>query len=908
MELASAVAMTNGVVTLGRSLGALVQRVRRFSAQEPAWLSATETKDVTGAELTEVNEFLSSDTVAPLIQLAWVGSYLGEADQLRTTFVQSMQLQAETWCIDRGSKWYRHFESAWHALFEALRGYVPQTSREAIAQSLDAHSFLWGALDQDNSKSAFIRKLLELARSLDDLKESSEISRHLKEVTGASQQLSLAHLDSDTAVADRDELYVDRWLEVSGEVVTTKALTEAEQLLRLVILGNPGAGKSTFVRHLARQAATLPDAAPVVILQCRDYSTRYWEQSLDSALWEVTKAHGVHGSERAFASALLLGRMTVVFDGLDEVTNPQRREEASGRIAQFARNYPLTSIIVTSRLVGYDRTPLPRSVYERAVLNEYSVDQTDEYARTWFGAIGHDELLAPFMVELRTLRDIAKNPLLLSLLCSLYRARGHLPSNRYSVYRQCAELLYVRWDAQRQISSSEDVPDYGMRIMESIAGFFWASPESAGSAEEGQLRKVIAVQLETLGSPTGTADVRAGEFLEFCRDRLWLLVRTGTNKRGAPTYGFTHRTFLEFFAAEYLARKAANADEVAKHILDAHKDDDTSVIPELLIQSYDEKRSPGAVLVYKAVVQRGSPDLTLRLMNSRLPASVRRPGFESVVTMVETGHKTSVQFFEALIGLHSDPREQFVEDYLHSADHVVLERQLSRDWCGYVLSGRMNDRDNPWVAIFEESLEKDSVRSFDHQRLALDDYALPGYLALRGQLPASELSLQQLLFFTRFGEKNWGPGLLFLNSSRDAFFSGEELGCIVDRLNTVFVDGTVDFDVGRRFVRLEAPVQIGGHELTTKEQNAAIGIGLVLSDLGLPTAWMAHVLSPWVDFESMVAVRLHKQGRNPNVPDEVGKAASRSANGRPPWVADWILGSRSFVVRRQSKGEQRAAR
>ena len=50
--------------------------------------------------------------------------------------------------------------------------------------------------------------------------------------------------------------------------------------------------------------------------------------------------------------------------------------------------------------------------------------------------------------------------------------------------------------------------------------------------------------------PMGRGLVAAREFVEFCRGRMWVFTDAGTTVSGQRLYGFTHRTFLEYFAAK----------------------------------------------------------------------------------------------------------------------------------------------------------------------------------------------------------------------------------------------------------------------------------------------------------------------------------------------------------------------
>ena len=53
-----------------------------------------------------------------------------------------------------------------------------------------------------------------------------------------------------------------------------------------------------------------------------------------------------------------------------------------------------------------------------------------------------------FISESASVADLRSNPLMLALLCILYRGAGSLPRNRTEVYEQCASMLYPQVGCQ----------------------------------------------------------------------------------------------------------------------------------------------------------------------------------------------------------------------------------------------------------------------------------------------------------------------------------------------------------------------------------------------------------------------------------------------------------------------------
>jgi predicted NACHT family NTPase len=146
-------------------------------------------------------------------------------------------------------------------------------------------------------------------------------------------------------------------------------------------------------------------------------------------------------------------RAIVIFDGLDELLDTSRRKDVTTRVERFCAEYPLAPVLVTSRIVGYDQARLDDEQFTCYRLSGFGDDQVAEYVRKWFaleqGARTGDA--EAFLAESANVPDLRSNPLLLSLMCILYRGAGSLPRNRAEIYEERAELLLRKWDARRRI-------------------------------------------------------------------------------------------------------------------------------------------------------------------------------------------------------------------------------------------------------------------------------------------------------------------------------------------------------------------------------------------------------------------------------------------------------------------------
>ncbi len=195
----------------------------------------------------------------------------------------------------------------------------------------------------------------------------------------------------------------------------------AAQYPRLMILGKPGAGKTTFLRHLAIACCKdefLADHIPILI-ELRDINAsefnllNHIHQELDLADEEQTK------------QILKQGKVLILLDGLDEVPS-QSRQEVQDHIYKFSQStqYYKNRFILTCRT---QTTEYTLETFKYIEVADFKPEQIEFFARNWFAALAEtpnqgEELTAQFLEKLRLpenkqTAELAVTPILLSLTC-----------------------------------------------------------------------------------------------------------------------------------------------------------------------------------------------------------------------------------------------------------------------------------------------------------------------------------------------------------------------------------------------------------------------------------------------------------------------------------------------------------
>ncbi|EIU08404.1 hypothetical protein MA5S0422_0561 [Mycobacteroides abscessus 5S-0422] len=705
--------------------------------------TATSTTGFDAQQLNDIGRFLSSEQPRPLLTLMAVASLTTVPDsKLIKHIKEGLTQEARKWNADKPNPWVKSADAIWDRLLDLHQEILPDIERDSgLLEDIEYfEDFVNTPLQRGDGPpgsytARFVSQLIKLASDIGRLKEaydaSSEIARHM---AATSLDPIITHTDlgrDDTA--NFESLYIDRsFIDFDGgQPLDSSALTSGNTPFRLVVTGAPGAGKSTYLQHFRRQLCEVQER-PVFIVRCREYAATNWDRTnlIDFSIDRYNAEYSDEVGHSTIRDMLTLGRAVMVFDGLDEVTDPLRRIELSRRINSFGSMFPLSSILVTSREIGYERAPLDIRIFTRVQLTEFELEQTITYINKWFTLVKRQDLIDRFIHDSESIPDLRLNPLMLSLLCLLYRESGAIPSGRLGIYEECARLLFHRWDNHRQIKVEGAIPDFSDNLMQEIARWYYTSPSTQGGLDEtvirGMLRRIL---IDQSGFPEGRADAAAADFLEFCAGRAWLLGPTGSNHRGERLFSFTHKTFSEYFAAEAFARNTSNVTEICDRITQVFNEDSASVLPELLIQSYAKHSAQGASRIVKHLHQDAAPLLLLRLVEGApLPAYSRKLVFDTVVQGWKYGEMLDRSELISLLQLNPLAREQFVEEYL-LVDSEVREIFLS-GWAGVVLSGAADRYLSGWASIVPQLIEIS-----DMTKLADTDEAVWNWLAISEPKP-----------------------------------------------------------------------------------------------------------------------------------------------------------------------------
>ena len=337
---------------------------------------------------------------------------------------------------------------------------------------------------------------------------------------------------------------------------------------KLVVLGDPGSGKSLLLQYLVLAWAeagdlTLRDAPLPLLIELRDYASRRAKGEVKDILDYLGCAEGLRWrfDPQALAGWLRHNRTQVLLDGLDEVFDSKLRQEVTTAIHRFADDYPAAQIVVSSRLIGFPHERWRQEGFRPFMLQELEEEQMAQFLQSWHQLAYEDghrgerkrASLLQAIQQSPAIQQLAGNPLLLTLMAILNRTQ-ELPRDRSELYSQCARLLLHQWKTELAFEATPELAQAQLdgkdklELMKRIAwtiqgGVEGASGNLTNLIEENQLERTLSEGLQ--GMPGLRPDRAARALIEQLRGRNFMLCFMG-----GANYAFVHRTFLEYFCAE----------------------------------------------------------------------------------------------------------------------------------------------------------------------------------------------------------------------------------------------------------------------------------------------------------------------------------------------------------------------
>ncbi len=459
----------------------------------------------------------------------------------------------------------------------------------------------------------------------------------------------------------------------------------AAEHTRLVLLGDPGSGKSTFARYWLRQLALAglgkgqpplgltPDLLPVFVT-LRDLAPRLApldfqqpltddnkRQLIDAIFAQLEKdLRGAPEFAEGLRRAVDEGAVVLVLDGLDEVAD-KLRERVRWAVGALVAECQIARVMITCRVRSYGGAAVFPGFHPET-LAPFTAQHIHNFTGHWYDAqsarFDADQATAKAQDLERAALDedlfsLAQNPMMLTSMAILHQREIGLPRQRVMLFNQLVDVLLRRWQKNKaevlEGTLLEDFLKDELRLRAVVERLAFEVHAVGASDDRGAARATVAgdlsrgaalVLLERAEYLQSAA--RAGAFLDYIDQRAGLLVGRGGEPGHPASYSFPHRTLQEYLAGRHLTRG--------------------------LLPHREHDRLAGHGDYWAQAAQYGAEDL---LYNRQQPDHLRHLAYQLLRQRCDTTHKRRAALwsgnYAALVGpeaIAADPDPQGGPDYL----------------------------------------------------------------------------------------------------------------------------------------------------------------------------------------------------------------------------------------------------
>lgn len=309
----------------------------------------------------------------------------------------------------------------------------------------------------------------------------------------------------------------------------------------LIITGFGGSGKSIFMKWALLQVIERSGLGFPIFFELRNYTDS--SVSLVDRIFQNVSSVGEDLSKSQFLFGLKNGYFSIFLDGFDELHH-DLKAGVEQQLDEICFKFPKTPIIVSSRpdrerFGGWEKF----SVLEMQPLTlEQVLDLVDkvDIDRDGKGKIKVELSGGAF----EKFKGLYTNPLLATMMLMVSDKGGRLPSSETSLFRKCFDVLSVEHDAMKRYTRKLKSPltiEQAREVFRAFCALGYLDETYEFSDNTISHYVLDAIDLTRDGS-----DVESADIIHDFTQSLSLILEEG------DVYSFIHRSFQEFFFAEFV--------------------------------------------------------------------------------------------------------------------------------------------------------------------------------------------------------------------------------------------------------------------------------------------------------------------------------------------------------------------
>ena len=337
----------------------------------------------------------------------------------------------------------------------------------------------------------------------------------------------------------------------------------ANQEKYLMVFGEPGIGKSTFLRKVGLEAMKgnnekYQHNLTPVLLELKHFKEE--QINIQGLIQKEFDLCGFPNVEKAIPDKLKKGELLILLDGLDEVPDANTNNVIT-TIQNFVDQHNKNRFIISCRTAA--RTHFRQ--FTDIEIVEFDNQQIKTFIKHWFSDEPETakecwQLLQ--QPEYASAKELGQTPLLLTFLCLVYDENQAFPTNRSRLYGDALRILLERWAAEKRLPNRrqiyENLSIENEEILLSEIAYFYFS-EDRLFYNQGELTDQIKTFLmDSLNAPHY---LDGEEILKTIEKEQGIFV-----ERARGEYSFSHLTLQEYLTAKYIVDNNLVGQVVKAHL------------------------------------------------------------------------------------------------------------------------------------------------------------------------------------------------------------------------------------------------------------------------------------------------------------------------------------------------------
>jgi hypothetical protein len=446
-------------------------------------------------------------------------------------------------------------------------------------------------------------------------------------VLGMSQFVNLDDIYTEVQCLEPDDLWhfesltaLERNFRQNGSRRLTNensarqnGITIANQCQYLMILGQPGAGKSTFLRKIGLEtlkgnSKQIRGKYVPVLIELKQFAGN--EVNILNIIANEFLACQLPQAEEFTNKLLNQGKLLLLFDGLDEVPN-KNFELVIDKIRDFVEKNNQNKFIISCRTAAYRQK---FKDFKEFIIADFDNQQIKQFIHNWFYSevdkkLGTAEKCWNKINSEEATRELARTPLLLTFLCLEYDESQDLPKKKATLYGNALDILLRRWASEKRLPYEPVYRQLGIDLekimLAEIAYDNFAADKLFFSQQEvlNQIQKFLS------NNDNAPKNLDPGKILDAITIEQGILV-----ERARDVFSFSHLTLQEYLTAQYIY--------------------DNRLVEKLVTEHLTDKRWKEVFLLVAGVMRGGADDLLL-LMEKEVQKYINTPKLQALLNWAE---------------------------------------------------------------------------------------------------------------------------------------------------------------------------------------------------------------------------------------------------------------------------------